>query len=95
MGNLAVAKHFEDHREQSRYIPEYPLAPEKKVAKSYPLVLKTREQLEEILRWIVIGGRGELFEENLKMGMYRPDLVEQSYFKKLRYRYNALIKVAQ
>lgn len=50
MGNLAVAKHFEDHREQSRYTPEYPLAPEKKVAKSYPLVLKTREQLEEILR---------------------------------------------
>lgn len=50
MGNLGVAKHFEDHREQSRYIPEYPLAPEKKVAKSYPLVLKTREQLEEILR---------------------------------------------
>jgi hypothetical protein len=27
----------------------------------------------------------------LKLGMYRPDLVEQSYFKKLRDKYNTLI----
>jgi hypothetical protein len=50
MGNLAVTKHFEEHREQSRYTPEYPVAPDKKIAKSLPLTLKTREQLEEILR---------------------------------------------
>ena len=57
MGNLDLATTPSEHREQSRYIPQYPLAPERKIAKSVPLVLKTQGQLEEILRSVTIGGR--------------------------------------